>query len=315
MANSLHSYLIEIGKIPLLRQEEELMYGKQIQAMISLDKAREDLARELGIQINDDILSKQISISVPQIIHTISVGKRAKEIFVKANLRLVVSISKKYLKRSMEMELLDLIQEGNLGLDRAVDKFDPTLGYRFSTYAYWWIRQAISRSIVEKGRSVRVPTYLAEKANTLRVAAVAIEQELGRSASVAEIALRVGSEAADVQQITTWMQQPVSINIKVGDRKNETLLDFCECNRIQPEAYVDDRLLQEIVIDSLKLLSVQEKEVIVSRYGLKGCEPLTLREVGENLEISAERVRQIQNRALQKLKSFHSERNNFSIFN
>ena len=182
-ADMVRTYLHEIGRVPLLTHEQEIVYGKQVQKMMTLLAEKEELGSELSLKEWAD----HVQLSEIELNRIIKQGERAKQKMIEANLRLVVAIAKKYQKRNMEF--LDLIQEGSLGLERGVEKFDPTRGYKFSTYAYWWIRQAITRAIAQQARTIRLPIHITEKLNKIKKTQRELAQKLGRSADVAEIAL------------------------------------------------------------------------------------------------------------------------------
>jgi len=185
-ADMVRTYLREIGRVPLLTREQEIIYGKQVQEMMSLLEAKEALAKQLHREPTTDEWATQVDTTTGELPETIKRGKRAKQKMIEANLRLVVAIAKKYQKRNMEF--LDLIQEGTMGLERGVEKFDPTRGYKFSTYAYWWIRQAITRAIAQQARTIRLPIHITEKLNKIKKVQRELAQTLGRSPNANEIA-------------------------------------------------------------------------------------------------------------------------------
>ena len=209
------SYLRDIGRVPLLSHEQEITLGRQVQDLMFLENIESELRSDLGDKPEIDLFDEKAGISTIQLKKKLKSGRRAKEMMVAANLRLVVSVAKKYTKRNME--LLDLIQEGTIGLVRGVEKFDPARGYKFSTYAYWWIRQGITRAIAEKSRAIRLPIHITEMLNKLKKGQRELSQEMSRTPTVSELAKYVELPEDDVKDLMCKAGQPVSLETKVGD--------------------------------------------------------------------------------------------------
>jgi RNA polymerase primary sigma factor len=292
-------YLKEIGKVPLLTAEQEVMLAKRIEAgMFADEKLNPPVADEEGNPIEPVEISDNQRASLHAVQRD---GELARRQLTEANLRLVVSIAKRYVGRGMA--LLDLIQEGNLGLIRAVEKFDYTKGFKFSTYATWWIRQAITRSIADQARTIRIPVHMVETMNKVLRVQRQMLQELGREPTVEEIALKVEMTPDKVREIQRIAQEPVSLETPVGEEDDSLLGDFVEDpNVIAPATAAARALLSEAIEEALQELNDRERAVVRLRFGLDDGQIRTLEEVGKEFGVTRERIRQIESKTLAKLR-------------
>jgi RNA polymerase primary sigma factor len=296
-ADPVRMYLKEIGRVPLLTAPEEVELAKRIEAGLHAAEQLADLAA-------GDELAKLGAVERRDLKRVINDGEDAKSALTEANLRLVVSIAKRYVGRGML--ILDLVQEGNLGLMRAVEKFDYTKGFKFSTYATWWIRQAITRAIADQARTIRIPVHMVESINKVHRVQRQMIQELERDPTVEELATRVDLTPARVREILRISQDPLSLDSPVGEEDDSNLADFIEDQQAEAPAEVAARrMLGAAVLEALDELNDREKEVIRLRFGLEDGQPRTLEEVGREFGVTRERIRQIESKTLAKLRHPH----------
>ncbi|MBQ7970740.1 MAG: RNA polymerase sigma factor RpoD, partial [Clostridia bacterium] len=302
-------YLKEIGKVPLLSGEEEIELAKQMlkgtefQKMIALMDARnegKEIAEEdqAMFELLPDAFEQE---ELDAMNAEIAKGEKAKQRLSEANLRLVVSIAKRYVGRGMHF--LDLIQEGNLGLIKAVEKFDYQKGYKFSTYATWWIRQAITRAIADQARTIRIPVHMVETINRVMRVSRQLVQELGRDPTSEEIAREINQPEEKVREILKIALDPVSLETPIGEEEDSHLGDFIPDDDVPaPVEATSQIMLREQLVEVLSTLTPREAKVLELRFGLRDGRQRTLEEVGKEFNVTRERIRQIESKALRKLR-------------
>ena len=290
-------YLKEIGKVPLLNPDEEIVLAQAMAAGAEA-KARLDELQEQREAGETPAVTPEEEAELRK---AFKKGESAKQKLAEANLRLVVSIAKRYVGRGMLF--LDLIQEGNLGLIKAVEKFDYTKGYKFSTYATWWIRQAITRAIADQARTIRIPVHMVETINKVLRTSHSMVQSLGREPTTQEIAAELHMDVQKVEEILKIAQEPVSLETPIGEEEDSHLGDFIQDDDAsQPAEEASYTLLREQLEEVLKTLTPREEEVLRMRFGLIDGKPHTLEEVGKKFDVTRERIRQIESKALRKLR-------------
>ncbi|MBE9189351.1 RNA polymerase sigma factor RpoD [Gloeocapsopsis crepidinum LEGE 06123] len=303
--DSIRLYLQEIGRIRLLRADEEIELARKIAELLEMERVRERLLEQLDREPQDSEWAEAVQLSLPTFRYRLHVGRRAKDKMVQSNLRLVVSIAKKYMNRGLSFQ--DLIQEGSLGLIRAAEKFDHEKGYKFSTYATWWIRQAITRAIADQSRTIRLPVHLYETISRIKKTTKLLSQEMGRKPTEEEIATRMEMTIEKLRFIAKSAQLPISLETPIGKEEDSRLGDFIESDGETPEDQVSKSLLREDLEKVLDSLSPRERDVLRLRYGLDDGRMKTLEEIGQIFNVTRERIRQIEAKALRKLR--HPNRN------
>lgn len=303
--DSIRLYLQEIGRIRLLRADEEIELARKIADLLELERIRESLLLQLEREPKDGEWATAVNMKLSAFRHRLHIGRRAKDKMVQSNLRLVVSIAKKYMNRGLSFQ--DLIQEGSLGLIRAAEKFDHEKGYKFSTYATWWIRQAITRAIADQSRTIRLPVHLYETISRIKKTTKLLSQEMGRKPTEEEIATRMEMTIEKLRFIAKSAQLPISLETPIGKEEDSRLGDFIESDGETPEDQVAKSLLREDLEGVLGTLSPRERDVLRLRYGLDDGRMKTLEEIGQIFNVTRERIRQIEAKALRKLR--HPNRN------
>lgn len=296
------AFFKEMARYPLLKPDEEVELARRIRFLVEIDELQTQLKEELGRAPSKAEVAAKLDLTERQLEHRLYRSRVAKRKMIRSNLRLVVSIAKRYLNRGVPF--LDLIQEGALGLNRATEKFDPDKGYKFSTYAYWWIRQGITRTIANDARTIRLPIHIVEKLNKLKKAHRELRKELNRNPTEEELAAALELTPEQLRGLQQVRRSSLSLNHRVGKGEDTELMDLLEDGDSQsPEAQMSETMLRQEIWEVLEdVLTQREKDVISLRYGLTSSKPCTLEEVGGLFNLSRERVRQIQSKAMRKLR-------------
>ena len=299
--DSVRSYLRDIGRIPLLDNDEEILLGRQVQRLMELSEMKKELS------LDNEGLAESMDVPVMQIKRELRAGTRAKDKMVISNLRLVVSIAKKYTKRNME--LLDIIQEGTFGLIRGVEKFDPGRGYKFSTYAYWWIRQGITRAIAEKSRAIRLPIHITENLNKLKRAQRQLSQLNGEMPTVKQLAEELELSQDEIKDLMCKARQPTSLEIKIGENRDTALIDLLEDESQLPDTLLFKSFLKEDISELIQELPLQIQKAITMRYGIgeEVSEPMSMTAIGQTLNMSRDRVRNLLEKGVTALRQDSSK--------
>jgi len=303
--DSIRVYLQEIGRIRLLRPDEEIELARKIADLLQLEELAAQYESDHGRAPDTKDWAALVDMPLIKFRRRLLLGRRAKEKMVQSNLRLVVSIAKKYMNRGLSFQ--DLIQEGSLGLIRAAEKFDHEKGYKFSTYATWWIRQAITRAIADQSRTIRLPVHLYETISRIKKTTKVLSQEFGRKPTEEEIAESMEMTIEKLRFIAKSAQLPISLETPIGKEEDSRLGDFIEADIENPDQDVAKNLLREDLEGVLATLSPRERDVLRLRYGLDDGRMKTLEEIGQIFDVTRERIRQIEAKALRKLR--HPNRN------
>ena len=295
--DSVRAYLRDIGRIPLLEHDEEILLGRKVQRLMEI----KGIESEMEADSQAD-LAGILGITSKQLRQELREGEKAKEKMVTANLRLVVSVAKKYTKRNME--LLDIIQEGTIGLVRGVEKFDPGRGYKFSTYAYWWIRQGITRAIAEKSRAIRLPIHVTENLNKLKKAQRELSQLDGQMPDVFQLSERLELPVEEIKDLMCKARQPTSLEIKIGENRDTSLMDLLEDETQLPDMLLEQSCIKEDIRELIGNLPEMQGAVISMRYGIgeEILEPMSMTAIGQVLNMSRDRVRTLEQKAIKELK-------------
>tara|TARA_B100001094_G_scaffold38019_1_gene32337 strand:+ start:2506 stop:3447 length:942 start_codon:yes stop_codon:yes gene_type:complete len=295
--DSVRSYLRDIGRVPLLEHDEEILLGRKVQRLMEIREVEKGLGTS-----TQHVVADALKLSLKELKREIRDGEKAKDKMVTANLRLVVSVAKKYTKRNME--LLDIIQEGTIGLVRGVEKFDPGRGYKFSTYAYWWIRQGITRAIAEKSRAIRLPIHVTENLNRLKKAQRELSQMNGYMPNIFQLSDHLELSVDDIKDLMCKARQPTSLEVKIGENRDTAIIDLLEDESQTPDKLLEKQFIKEDIRNLIADLPDLQAAVISMRYGIgdEVLEPLSMTAIGQILNMSRDRVRTLEHKAIKGLR-------------
>ena len=304
--DSVRAYLRDIGRIPLLEHDEAILLGRKVQSLLEIKGLEAEME-----DANQDTLAHVLGVTSKQLRRELRDGEKAKDKMVTANLRLVVSVAKKYTKRNME--LLDIIQEGTIGLVRGVEKFDPGRGYKFSTYAYWWIRQGITRAIAEKSRAIRLPIHVTENLNKLKKAQRELSQLNGEMPNVFQLSDYLELTVEEIKDLMCKARQPTSLEIKIGENRDTALIDLLEDESQLPDTLLETQSIKEDIRGLINDLPEMQAAVVSMRYGIgyDVLEPMSMTAIGQILNMSRDRVRTLEQKAIRCLREQQEEINGY----
>ncbi len=296
------AFFKEMARYPLLKADEEIELARQVKFLADVEALSKQLGEQLKRTPSRLEMANALDCNEDEFQHRLKYARTAKRKMIRSNLRLVVSIAKRYLNRGVPF--LDLIQEGALGLNRAAEKFDPDKGYKFSTYAYWWIRQGITRTIANDARTIRLPIHIVEKLNKLKKTQRELRKQLNRAPTETELAAELDLTPEQLRSLQQVRRKSLSLNHRVGKGEDTELMELLEDgSTLSPESRMNESMMRQEISDVLtEVLTEREKDIISLRYGLTTGEPHTLEEVGGIFNLSRERVRQIQTKAMRKLR-------------
>ena len=299
--DAISMHLRAIARVPLLTHEEEITLGRAVQTLRRLEELAEELTlRAGGVPPSCDTWAAEAGLTTLALRRCRRRGERARKRMVAANLRLVVTVARKYVGGPLEFE--DLIQEGNLGLIKATERFDPTRGYKFSTYAFWWIREGINRAIADKSRTIRLPVHVGDQLSKLRKAEQLLCQRLGRTPSLDELAAETGLKPLEIQETLFRAQQPLSLDASHGNDGQDTLIDRIHCLASPPEERLTHQLLRRDLEQLLDDLPCQEAQLLRLRYGINEDAPMTLSAVARTMGVTRDTARGIERRAVASIR-------------